>query len=115
MHLNPHRLQNGTGRRRLTALFTTLLICLVCGIGVAGKTGQKHSVASAIAAQHASAPVSTPVTVGSLGNEPVLALAPDGTLYISALQHFYRSTDNGATWTNLPGPPESNQLNLASD
>ena len=56
-----------------------------------------------------------PVTVGSLGNEPIVQRAPDGTLYISALQHFYRSTDGGLTWLNLPGPPESSQLNLNSD
>src|SRR5207244_7241090 len=56
---------------------------------------------------------SAPVTVGTLGNEPVIAVAPDGTLYISALQHIYRSTDGGATWTNLPRPIETAQLTLA--
>lgn len=58
--------------------------------------------------------LSAPVTVGTLGNEPVIAIAPDKTLYISALQHLYRSTDGGSTWTNLPGPTES-QVTLASD
>lgn len=56
-----------------------------------------------------------PVTVGSKGNEPLITKAPDGTLYISALQHLYRSTNNGVTWTPIVGPPESEQLNLNSD
>jgi hypothetical protein len=56
-----------------------------------------------------------PVTVGTKGNEPLLAIAPDGTLYLSALQHIYRSTNSGATWTELPGPIFSSQLNLNSD
>jgi hypothetical protein len=59
--------------------------------------------------------VAAPVTVGTKGNEPLLALAPDGTLYISALQHIYRSTDTGKTWTELPGPIFASQLNLNSD
>ena len=56
-----------------------------------------------------------PVTVGTKGNEPIVAAAPDGTLYISALQHIYRSTDAGTTWTELPGTPLSSTVNLASD
>src|SRR5207253_1180328 len=40
-------------------------------------------------------PAPTPVTVGVHGNEPLIAAAPDGTLYISALQHVYSSTDSG--------------------
>jgi hypothetical protein len=57
----------------------------------------------------------TPVTVGTKGNEPLLAIAPDGTIYISALQHIYRSRDNGATWKELPGPIYASTLNLNSD
>jgi hypothetical protein len=113
MQVHSPRTQHGWFR--LTVLFAMALSFLVCGIGVAGKTGQTRTTSSVRAAQTATSSVSAPVTVGSLGNEPVLAIAPDGTLYISALQHFYRSTDGGATWTNPPGPPESNQLNLASD
>jgi hypothetical protein len=56
-----------------------------------------------------------PVTVGTSGNEPVIAAAPDGTLYVSALQHIYRSTNSGASWTKLPGPIYASSLNLASD
>ncbi len=56
-----------------------------------------------------------PVHVGASGNEPVVLAAPDGTVYVSALQHLYRSTDGGATWAKLPGPVFASQLNLASD
>src|SRR3712207_6341955 len=56
-----------------------------------------------------------PVTVGKSGNEPLVIAGPDGTLYISALQHLYRSTDAGATWTKLPGPIYSSTLNVATD
>src|SRR3954451_8605287 len=60
-------------------------------------------------------PAPTPVTVGIHGNEPIVAAAPDGTLYISALQHIYRSPDSGATWTELLGPIDASSLNLNSD
>ncbi len=60
-------------------------------------------------------PAPTPVTVGADGNEPLLAAAPDGTLYISALQHIYSSTDSGATWTELLGPIYASSINLNSD
>ncbi len=58
---------------------------------------------------------SAPVTVGPKGNEPIVAAGPDGTLYISALQHIYRSTNAGASWTKLAGPIYASTLNLASD
>jgi hypothetical protein len=57
----------------------------------------------------------SPVTVGTVGNEPIVTAAPDGTLYISALQHMYLSTNAGASWSAIVGPPEAQQLNLASD
>ena len=60
-------------------------------------------------------PAPAPVTVGVNGNEPLIAAAPDGTLYISALQHIYRSTDSGLTWTELLGPIFSSSINLNSD
>jgi hypothetical protein len=63
----------------------------------------------------ASSALAAPVTVGTKGNEPLVAIAPDGTLYISALQHIYRSLDAGAHWQELPGPIYASQLNLASD
>jgi hypothetical protein len=59
--------------------------------------------------------VTGPIAVGIHGNEPLIATAPDGTIYISALQHLYRSIDSGATWTELPGPIYASQLNLNSD
>jgi hypothetical protein len=60
-------------------------------------------------------PAPTPVTVGVDGNEPLIAAAPDGTLYISALQHIYSSIDSGATWTELLGPIYASSINLNSD
>src|SRR5438105_8674066 len=60
-------------------------------------------------------PAPTPVTVEVHGNEPLIAAAPDGTLYISALQHIYSSTDSGTTWTELLGPIYSSSINLNSD
>jgi hypothetical protein len=45
----------------------------------------------------------------------LITAGPDGTLYISALQHIYRSTDGGASWTELPGSTYSSSLNLNSD
>jgi len=60
-------------------------------------------------------PAPTPVTVGVDGNEPLIAEAPDGTLYISALQHIYSSTNSGATWTELLGPIYASSINLNSD
>ncbi|MFL6584910.1 MAG: hypothetical protein ACJ8KU_10380 [Chthoniobacterales bacterium] len=59
--------------------------------------------------------IAAPVTVGAHGNEPLVTIAPDGTLYISALQHLYRSTDSGATWKELAGPIYASSLNLNSD
>jgi hypothetical protein len=88
-----------------TALTVKSLREAVGGTGIREVARTTVTVASAVPA---------PVTVGTTGNEPVIAIAPDGTLYISALQHFYRSTDGGATWTNPPGPPES-QVNLNTD
>ena len=60
-------------------------------------------------------PAPTPVTVGVDGNEPLVAEAPDGTLYISALQHIYSSTDSGKTWNELLGPIYASSINLNSD
>jgi len=53
--------------------------------------------------------------VGSAGNEPLITRAPDGTLYVSALQHLYVSTDNGTTWSPVTTPLYASTLNLASD
>lgn len=71
-------------------------------------------IALAAASPAFSSPVG-PVTVGSGGNEPVLALAPDGTIYVSALQHLYRSTNGGSSWVATPRPIYASTLNLNSD
>ncbi|MDQ1685258.1 MAG: hypothetical protein QOC82_1995 [Frankiaceae bacterium] len=55
------------------------------------------------------------VTVGSDGNEPLIRSAPDGTLYVSALQHLYVSTDSGRHWAQSAGSPYSTTLNQNSD
>ena len=63
-------------------------------------------------------PASTgaPVEVGGFGNEPLLAAAPDGTLYISALQHLYRSVDGGMSWREVSTTPiYARRANVASD
>ena len=63
----------------------------------------------------------TPVTVGVGGNEPLIRSAPDGTLYISALEYLYVSRDQGQTWFRSPGTlflnPEQQQqgVNLNTD
>src|SRR6267378_3286790 len=87
---------------------TIVLLCLLIpGLAFAGKKG-KHK-------KPKPTPAPTPVTVGAHGNEPLIAAAPDGTLYISALQHIYTSSDSGATWVELPGPIYASSLNLNSD
>ncbi|MFA5860239.1 MAG: hypothetical protein WDA16_00950 [Candidatus Thermoplasmatota archaeon] len=55
--------------------------------------------------QSSSLPASVPpflgnvVKVGEDGNEPVVRVAPDGTIYVAALQYLYVSRDNGTTFT----------------
>jgi hypothetical protein len=74
------------------------------------------AVLPAALASAASGPAGRPtVTVGQNGNEPLVRSAPDGTLYISALQHLYVSRDGGASWKQSPGSVLSQQANLASD
>ncbi len=41
------------------------------------------------------------VKVGDLGNEPVVRVAPDGTVYVAALQHVYVSVDNGTSFKEV--------------
>lgn len=55
------------------------------------------------------------ITVGANGNEPLIRSAPDGTLYVSALQHLYVSRDAGKHWTESAGSPYSTTLNQNSD
>jgi hypothetical protein len=65
-----------------------------------------------------SAPRKAPVVrkVGGAGNEPIITRAPDGTLYVSALQYLYVSTNNGTSWSPVfTTPPYASTLNVASD
>jgi hypothetical protein len=55
------------------------------------------------------------VTVGTDGNEPLVRSAPDGTLYVAALQHLYVSRDGGRHWRQSPGSLYSTELNGNSD
>src|SRR3954454_8864284 len=55
------------------------------------------------------------VTIGVDGNEPLVRAAPDGTLYVSALQHLYFSRDHGAHWQQSTGSPYNTTLNSNSD
>jgi len=41
------------------------------------------------------------VVVGDNGNEPVVRVAPDGTVYVAALHHVYVSTDMGRTFKEV--------------
>jgi hypothetical protein len=56
-----------------------------------------------------------PIDVGTVGNEPLITVAPDRTIVISALQHLYASTDGGQTFFAVTGPPFASELNLNSD
>lgn len=59
--------------------------------------------------------VGAPVTVGSKGNEPLIRRAPNGTMFVSALQHLYVSRNAGRSWSESPGSVFNGQANLASD
>jgi hypothetical protein len=41
------------------------------------------------------------VKIGSDGNEPVARVAPDGTVYVAALQYVWVSRDNGSTFQSV--------------
>ena len=86
---------------------TLVIICAaISTLAFGGKTSASTATPT---------PTPKPVTVGVDGNEPLIAEAPDGTLYISALQHIYSSTNSGKTWTELLGPIYASSINLNSD
>ena len=93
-------------------------LSLLCGAAVA-LTAAGAAVIPARAGGAAS--IGAPVTVGTGGNEPLIKAAPDGTLYISALEYVYVSRDHGQTWFRSPGTiflnPEQQQqgVNLNTD
>ncbi len=41
------------------------------------------------------------LTLGQGSGEPNVAVAPDGTIYVTPIDHVYRSDDGGATFTDL--------------
>lgn len=82
------------------------LLLVLAAIGAVAAT-------AAIPASGASRPAV--VSVGIQGNEPLVAVAPDGTVYISALQFLYRSTDHGAHFTAVPLPVESGVTEYKTD
>jgi hypothetical protein len=61
------------------------------------------------------------VVVGDIGNEPVLRVAPDGTIYVGALHHVYVSTDEGMSFREvnflgaLPMYASDTALSIAPD
>ena len=46
------------------------------------------------------------LNLGTGSGEPNIAVAPDGTIYITPINNLYRSTDGGKTFTNL-GPSKT--------
>ncbi|GAC1611133.1 MAG: hypothetical protein NVS3B26_22000 [Mycobacteriales bacterium] len=59
--------------------------------------------------------LSPAVTVGVKGNEPLVRVAPDGTLYVAALQHLYVSRTHGRSWSESPGSLYTTTLQRATD
>ena len=92
---------------------------LLCGAAVA--VCAAGAVTTPARAGTGAGTVGAPVTVGPFGNEPLIKVAPDGTLYIAALEYVYVSRDHGATWFRSPGTlflnPEAQQqgVNLNTD
>lgn len=93
--------------RRPAALPAAVLLTAALGLAAAP--------AAAAATPQGTTTIGTPVTVGTAGNEPIVMPSPDGTLYVSALQHLYVSHDDGRTWAPSPGTPYNTTLNVASD
>jgi len=81
------------------------------GIAMATQAAPPASAASGPAA----AGLSSAVTVGVKGNEPLVRAAPDGTLYVAALQHLYVSRTHGRSWSESPGSLYTTTLQRATD
>jgi hypothetical protein len=113
MLYNPRRSESFISRFTYSSLVIVMFASMICVLGATAKT-RRSAVTDKLPALVPTIP-SVPVTAGTVGNEPIVAIAPDGTLYISALQHMYRSLNGGATWAPIVGPPEAQQLNLNSD
>lgn len=98
------------------------LLFLFAGLLVAGCLATpRDDVAPASALAGALPAFGSAVKVGDLGNEPVARVAPDGTVYVAALQHVYVSTDNGSSFReadfkgNLPVYASDSALAVAPD
>src|ERR1700736_6255168 len=113
MRYNTRGGESFISRFACTCLVLVLFTSMICVLGATAKS-RRNAGTDKLPALVPPIP-SVPVTVGTVGNEPIVAIAPDGTLYISALQHMYRSLNGGMTWTPIVGPPEAKQLNLNSD
>jgi PKD repeat protein len=109
----PHQFNAPEQGERVTARLKAA-IALAAGVLVVALLASLSGSATN-ASSVPSASLGFPIFVGGSGNEPIIITAPDGTLYISALQHLYRSTDSGEYWTKLVGPPLASTLTLASD
>src|SRR5438309_1327623 len=85
--------------RTLVLLTAAVLLTLVLGRTGAGAGTRTSTVV-----------MGAPVTVGIDGNEPIIKVAPDGTMYISALEYLYISRDHGRTWFQTPGTIYNNPV-----
>lgn len=85
------------------------------GLGLLALAAAALAAAGPVSTAAGAALIGSPVTVGTQGNEPIVKQAPDGTLFISALQHLYVSRNHGATWTQAPATVFNGAANLASD
>src|SRR5438105_2103506 len=75
---------------RARLVLTALALTAIGAVALQFTTGRGGAAVGAAA---------TPVAVGVDGNEPIVKVAPDGTLYISALEYLYLSRDSGADYT----------------
>jgi hypothetical protein len=66
--------------------------CLAPGASVSPASGAADLAPAAFGAIH---------KLGSDGNEPVVRVAPDGTIYVAALQYVWVSRDNGSTFQQV--------------
>lgn len=81
--------------RAVAAAFALVLLVLASGCVAPAGIGLSSAPQDAL---EALAPFRAAVKVGEQGNEPVIRVAPDGTVYIAALQYLYVSRDNGTTF-----------------
>lgn len=91
-----------TGRVAPVALTVAALTAALLGLAAVPSTAAPSGLRPA-------------VTIGVDGNEPLVRAAPDGTLYVSALQHLYFSRDHGVHWHQSAGSPYNTTLNENSD